>query len=247
MIRLVYYGVPTSSPTLLAIPGIDGSSGSIAPIIEHLARKRQVVLVDYSGENNQTLEALTSDIVAAVRSKLSAPLDLLGQSIGTIIVAQAATLHDLPVRRVVLIGTFTRLRWKMLRLSNLVTRITPRPLYRLTAGPLMALVCGPVGDGRDHPFFAAAKLSDPAGVVRRTAWEIGRDFSSDLSRLKQPALVLMGARDRFVPHINGEIIKLRTLFSGRKVKVVAIPHAGHVLLPSAAIVAAVAQIEGFLS
>ncbi len=247
MIRLLRFGEAKDSPPLLAIPGIDGSVGSIAPIVERLAQQREVLVVDYTAENNQTLEALTREIIAAAQKELQGDLDVLGQSIGTIVAAQIAAANEVTVRKAVLIGTFTRLRWRTLLLSNLVTSIMPRWLYRLSAAPLMAIVCGPVGDGRQHPFFAAARASDPEGTTKRTTWEIERDFSPDLLQLHAPTLILMGEEDRFVPNIRREVSTLRTLFAGRSAKVVTIPHGGHVLLPTAAIATAACTIEEFLA
>jgi pimeloyl-ACP methyl ester carboxylesterase len=249
VVRLRRYGQRTALPTLLAIPGIDGSPGSIAPIVERAATTRQVVVADYGAEINSTLEGLSDEVARTVKAELEGPLDLLGQSIGTIVAAQLSARPELDVRRVTLIGTFTRLRWTELRIGNAITGVTPRWLYRITAGPLMAWVCGPVGDGGRHPFFAAVRRSDPGGVIRRTGWEIGRDFSPDLLRIVRggrPALVLMGRGDRFVPDVEAEIGRLRALLADADARLVAIPDAGHVLLPSAAIARAVREIEGFL-
>jgi pimeloyl-ACP methyl ester carboxylesterase len=247
MIRLLHFGEAKDFPPLLAIPGIDGSVGSIAPIVERLAQQREVLVVDYTAEKNQTLEALTREIIAAAQKELQEDLDVLGQSIGTIVAAQIAAANEVTVRKAVLIGTFTRLRWRTLLLSNLVTSIMPRWLYRLTAAPLMAMVCGPVGDGLQHPFFTAARASDPEGTIKRTTWEIERDFSPDLLQLHIPTLILMGEEDRFVPNIRREVSTLRTLFAGRSAKVVTIPHGGHVLLPTSAIATAACTIEEFLA
>jgi pimeloyl-ACP methyl ester carboxylesterase len=246
VVRLRWYGAGSALPPLLAIPGIDGSTGSIAPIVERLAETRRVAVADYSSEINSRLEGLSDEVARIVETELHGTLDLLGQSIGTIVAVQLSGRSELDVRLVTLIGTFTRLRWTTLRIGNLVTGLTPRWLYRITAGPLMAWVCGPVGGGWRHPFFTAVRRSHPQAVIRRTGWQIGRDFSFELLRLRKPALVLMGAGDRFVPGIDGEIWRLRELFSGLPVRVVVIPAAGHVLLPSAAIARAVKEIQGFL-
>jgi pimeloyl-ACP methyl ester carboxylesterase len=123
----------------------------------------------------------------------------------------------------------------------------PRWLYRLTAASTMALVCGPVGDGGRHPFFAAASASDPAGTAKRTTWQIMRDFSVDLQQLHLPTLILTGEDDRFVPNSKREVDKLRTLFAAQPAQVETIPHAGHVLLPTAAIIMAVSEMEKFLA
>ena len=243
-VRLRPYGEAAPGlPPLVAVPGIDGSPGSVAPIVERLARGRQVLLADYSTERHDTLEELAAEVAAAVRS-VGGPVDLLGQSIGTIVAAEVAAMPGVEVRRVALIATFTKLRWNVLRVSNFFARLTPRPLFRLTVGPLMAFVCGPVGDGRRHPFLPAVRRSHPGDAARRTAWQIGRDFAVELRKVRQPTLVLMGADDRFVPDAAREIRKLRGIFGDDAV--VPIAGAGHVLLPTPAIERAVKEIEAFL-
>jgi pimeloyl-ACP methyl ester carboxylesterase len=244
-VRLVRHGPDGGRRPLLVVPGIDGSEGSVAPIVARLAERRPVVVADYTAETNRTLEELSVEIAAAAAA-LPSRLDLLGQSIGTIVAAQLAGRGLVAADRVALVGTFTRLRWRLLAASNALAGLTPDWLYHLTAVPLMALVCGPVGDGWDHPFFAAARRSGRAGIVKRTGWEIGRDFSADLAALRSPALVLVGAQDRFVPDVGHLEKELAALFAGRPASVCVIPRAGHVLLPSAAIAEAARRIEEFL-
>lgn len=248
MITLQPHGKSTNAPALIAIPGIDGSIGSIAPVVERLKKTRQIVVVDYSAETNPTLDDLSKQIAAAVRGQINSEVDVLGQSIGTILAAHVACRYDLPVRRVVLMATFTKLSWTRLRISTFMMRLTPRWLYRMTTRPLMAMVCGPVGDGRDHPFFAASRASDPKGVLKRTRWQIGRDFSADLRQLEGlPTRILMGMKDRFVPDAQKEVGKLQQLFASHPETVIPIAGAGHVFLPSTAIASAVEHLEEFLS
>jgi pimeloyl-ACP methyl ester carboxylesterase len=248
MIQLKRYGRPATAPPLVAIPGLDGSAGSVEPIVSRLAERREVVVVDFGGENNPTLEALVEEIAAALAAAggIAGPFDLLGQSIGTIMAARLAARPGQAVRRVVLTCTFSRARWGLLKWVVRLARLTPRPLYRLTSPLTIALSCGPVGDGGKHPAFAASRDSDPKAVARRTAWQIGRDFGPDLAAIPAPLLVLMGERDRFVPDAAEEINKLRRLLAGRPARVEAIANAGHIFLPSAAIAAAVGHIEPFL-
>jgi pimeloyl-ACP methyl ester carboxylesterase len=230
-------------PPVVVIPGIDGQPGSVAPIVEQLAANRRVLLVDYSREVTGDLDELAEAIAAL----LPAECDVVGQSIGSWLATEVAVRRPRHVRRVVLISTFTRVRPWSLRISKVMTRLLPRPLYRSTTPRLMALACGPVGDGAGHPFLAAVADSDQEGVARRTGWQIGRDFSDRLSRIRQPALVLLGARDRFVPRRTREFARIRSIFTGAGQRVVQIDGAGHVLLPSAAIDEAVSEIESFLS
>ncbi|HEV7877115.1 hypothetical protein [Bradyrhizobium sp.] len=245
MIRLKSFGAASAQPSLVVVPGIDGSIGSVQPLIEQLARTREIVLVDYTDESEPTLEALSAGIADLLRSRMTGGFDLLGQSIGTIIAAQLAA-HNLAVRRVALISTFLRLSDFKLKLNNFLASVGPRWLYRLMSRPVLAWSCGPVGGGHDHPFFKWSADSDPASLVRRTAWEIGRDFRPDISGVTQPMLVLMGEQDRFVPNAAREIAELKKLLAGRDAQVVAVPQAGHVLLPAAAIDFAVVRIMEFL-
>jgi pimeloyl-ACP methyl ester carboxylesterase len=76
-------------------------------------------------------------------------------------------------------------------------------------------------------------------------WEIDRDFSIDLKKLTQPTLVLLGAKDRFVPDVDDEAAALITALSNSESEVRLIPEAGHVLLTSGAVREAVQLIETF--
>lgn len=157
--------------------------------------------------------------------------------------AEIVTRHQLPVRRVALIGTFTRVRDLAVRLGVRLSALAPRALQDLTTAPLMAVICGPVRDGRHHPFFAAVRASEPSSGRKRTLWQAGRDFAPLLGSIDRPLLVLLGERDRFPP--RGDQARVRSAL-GKGARVVNIPSAGHVLLPSAAVAQAVGEIERFL-
>lgn len=247
MIELIRLGEPTDHPSIVTVPGIDGSIGSVEPIVRSLAEDRQVVVADYTREDNPTLEEFSAEIAATVADEVEGAIDILGQSIGTIAAAQVAGRHlGERIQRTVLMCTFTDLTDWRLRAGNFVLRMTPSWVYGRMAPLTMAYVCGPVGDGEDHPFFTAARHSSKDGVMKRTAWQIDRDFSEDIAAVPQPMLVLMGERDRFVPDAEKEIEKLRKLLAGRTGRVVPVPDGGHVFLDSAAIDDALAEIEQFL-
>ncbi len=246
MIQLIRLSSPTDQPPLYAIPGLDGGIGSVEPVVKRLAETREVIVVNFSREVQPTLEALATAIAEAIRAEGRPTFDLLGQSIGTIFTAQVASLHNLPVRRVALTCTFTILRWRLLRVVVVLTKYTPRWLYRLTSPLSIVLSCGPVGDGWHHPSFEGTRNSDQVIVAQRTAWQIDRDFAVDLARIQQPLLILMGDSDRFVPNAANEIAKLRRMFASRAdARVDVVPGAGHIFLPSLAIRVAAARIAEF--
>ncbi|HZY44566.1 MAG TPA: alpha/beta hydrolase [Anaerolineae bacterium] len=247
MIRLLRFGTPTQSPPLFAIPGLDGSIGSIQPVVEALAKQREVIVADFSTETSSTLEALATEIAKVIKTEGRDTIDVMGQSIGTILAAQVASLHGLPVRKIVLTCTFTICRWNLLRIVVALSKLAPAWLYRLTSWLSLAISCGPVGNGGHHPAFAAARDANKNAIAKRTAWQINRDFSHDLVRIRVPLLILMGGNDRFVPDAKKEITKLRRMFEPQPAASIdVIPKAGHIFLPSAAVALAVAEIEEFL-
>jgi pimeloyl-ACP methyl ester carboxylesterase len=246
VIQLIRLGQVSERPTLIAIPGIDGSMGSVEPIAKALAQNREVIVVDYSAEANATLEGLSAEIAALIHAEGKRVIDVLGQSIGTVMAAQVASDYGLPVRKVVLVCTFTKLNAAMLRLMVLTVRITPNWLARLSSPLSVMLLCGPVGDGWKNPAFEGARKADQAGIAKRTGWEIERDFALDLVKIKLPLLVLMGEQDRFVPNAQRELAKLRALFADRSAQIEAIPKAGHIFLPTAAVKSASEKIHTFL-
>ena len=89
MIRIIEIGQKSDKTPLIAIPGIDGSIGSIERIVNKVAENRRVIVIDYSEENNITLEALAKPI---------AKLPVLPDSI------VARTVNDLVVPAGTLIG-----------------------------------------------------------------------------------------------------------------------------------------------
>jgi pimeloyl-ACP methyl ester carboxylesterase len=242
--RLIASGATAPDhPPVVVIPGIDGQRGSVAPIIDRLGKERRVLLVDYAAEVESDLDSLAE----AIADLLPDECDVVGQSIGTWLAAEVAQRQRKKVRRVALMSTFTRTRTVSLWLSALITRLSPRKIYCATTPRLMAVACGPVGDGGKHPFLTGVANSDQEGVARRTKWQIGRDFAPRLGGIPQPTLVLLGAADRFVPRRKREFGRIRSQFTGFDDRVVVIPDAGHVFLPSAAIDRAVTEIENFLS
>jgi pimeloyl-ACP methyl ester carboxylesterase len=243
--RLVLHGSADGTRPVLVVPGLDGSVGTVAPLVEALARTRPVYLVDYRTERNPTLELFSAEIAALVRDAGLPPVDVVASSLGCIAAAQAVADHGVACDRLALVGPFTVLDSRRLRGARWVTALLPRRLYELAAPLLMGWICGPIGDGWRHPFFRWIRSSDPRQVVKRTGWEIDRDFSLDLKKLTQPTLVLLGAKDRFVPDVDDEAAALITALSNSESEVRLIPEAGHVLLTSGAVREAVQLIETF--
>ena len=245
MLSIEYFGKKTNKKLVIVIPGIDGSVGSVKPVVEELAEKRQVALVNYTKENNDLLDSLVEEIVAIVNEEINEPFHLLGQSIGTVMAALSSAKLGEQVAKVALMCTFTKLNWNKLRLSNFFMAAMPDFLYKASSGPTMAYVCGPVGDGKNHPFFESSKAAPKKNIVKRTAWQIGRDFAKDLEKAEKPVLIIMGEKDRFVRNPGKEIDRLREIFRGKDAIIKTTPKGGHVFLNSSSIKFAVSELNKF--
>lgn len=244
-VRLKHIGGTKGTP-LLFIPGIDGCPGSVEPIMESLAKTRPVYLVDYQNENNNRFEELVEEIVKVIQEKGPATFDLCGQSIGSLLAAAVSAKLPNKTKHLVLTCTYTRVRNMIMGISNIFLRLTPVFLYKIITPLSMRFICGPVGDGKNHPFFKELEFGNKKAIMRRTAWQINRDFSQELSLVSVPMLVINGENDRFVPRRSQEFQTIRKIVAGKKQgELHAIPNAGHVLLSSAAIQEAVKKIEDF--
>lgn len=244
--RLVRYGSVDGPRPVLVVPGLDGSVGTVSPLVQALARKRPVFLADYRTERNPTLELLSAEVAALVAEAGLGKVDVVASSIGSIVAAQAIGDHAMVSGRIALVGPFTVLDSRRLRGVKRLTELMPRRLYQATAPLLMGWVCGPVGDGRRHPFFGWIRRSDAHQVAKRTGWEIDRDFTPEIKKLTQPVLVILGTDDRFVVSVGQEVAALSAALQNPDAEVRLIPGAGHVLLPSRAVSEAVRLIEHYL-
>ena len=244
-VRLIALGPDTDDEHLpiVVIPGIDGQPGSVTPIVEQLAQHRRVLLVDYSRE----LTGSPGDLADEIAQLIPERCDLVGQSIGTWLAAEVAVRRRAAVRRVVLVSPFTRVRNITLRGSALFTRLMPRWLYRSTTPGLMAVACGPVGDGKEHPFLDGVANSDQAGVARRTRWQVGRDVTDLFRSVEQPTALVLGGSDRFVPRRGREWKHLAEIFFRPDDRVEILEDTGHVLLPSESVDQAAKIIDEFLT
>jgi hypothetical protein len=59
-------------------------------------------------------------------------------------------------------------------------------------------------------------------------------------------LILMGHRDRLVPNIGRELEKPRVIFVNHPAHIETIPNAGHIFVPSTAIMLTNKKIDAFL-
>jgi pimeloyl-ACP methyl ester carboxylesterase len=105
---------PDEGVPLLLVHGFSGSGFDFALQVEALAADRPVVVLDHRGHGRSTkpgrldaysLDRLAADLAAFVDANLDGPFDLLGHSMGGVLVQKLLLHHGPPVRRLILMDT----------------------------------------------------------------------------------------------------------------------------------------------
>lgn len=226
---------------LFIFAGMEGSGESCLHLVLSAAdasavrgQTHQLFLLDYAAEQHDTFEALCDTLADLIDATEVREAVFWAQSFGNLLALSAAQQVGLEVTRMVLVSPFTRLPALRTRFGALVLQLTPRLLYRQTAGPVGHYLFGPAGDRPDHPFFTALKDSAPSAFARRTRWLQDRDFSDLFRRLAAPARLWLGAQDRLID-LDEQLAFFSELARRRPhLDVHTLPGAGHVVLDSTA-------------
>ena len=105
---------PADGVPLLLVHGFSGSAFDFALQIDALAADRPVIALDHRGHGRSTkpgrldaysLDRLVADLAAFVDANVDGPFDLLGHSMGGVIVQKLVLDHGPSVRRLVLMDT----------------------------------------------------------------------------------------------------------------------------------------------
>jgi pimeloyl-[acyl-carrier protein] methyl ester esterase len=181
-------------PTLVLLPGLDGTGLLFRPFVAAMEGVCKVVTLAYPNHEALGYEALEEWVSAALPR--SGPLILLGESFsGPIAVALAAAQPE-RVCGVVLCCTFVRNPRPAMSWLRPLIGVAPRPPARVAATALF---------GRHATPALRAMLADALARVSRAALRarlnavVGVDRSAAFSALAAPVMYLQAEDDRLVP------------------------------------------------
>jgi pimeloyl-ACP methyl ester carboxylesterase len=226
------------SVTLIVLPGLDGTSILVEPIVAALEAKVRIVVVEYPQRGPTAYADLEPLVAEQVRR--AGPCVLLGWSFGGPLALRVARQDPERVRGVVLCASFVRsprlwlARWRFAAAPAVVGTI--RALWRLRLWV----------PGNASPEFRLAKRRTWRAVGARSLAARARevlavDARSDLAECRAPILCVAGSRDRAVPAHNAREI----VAGARSAELVTIA-GSHMALFTSAREAAV-HLERFLS
>ena len=188
-------------------------------VVDGIALRRRVIVFDNrgigasEGKTPTSVEAMARDAVAFIRALGSAPVDLLGFSLGGFISQVVAQEEPQLVRRIILAGTGPAGGTGIDKVTSVTIRdmvkaaLTLRhPEYHLfftesrngrrAAREFLARLKERT-ENRDEPVSIRALIAQLKAIH---AW--GRQRPADLSRIHHPVLVANGEHDKMVPSSN---------------------------------------------
>lgn len=229
---------PAIPPTLLLLPGMDGTGDLFAPLVAALGEGVEIKIVRYP--NDQAWGYAEHEAFARAARPIDAPYFILGESFsGPIAIALAAS-NPGQVRGLILCATFARNPRPMARLLSALLPLAP--MKRISALALSAALLGSF----TTPTLRAALAEAQANVATRTlrarlAAVVSVDVTLAYAALAVPVLYLRAAKDRLVPRAAGQL--LAELNPGTRIVTLDAPHA---VLQVAAKTAA-AEIRAFIA
>lgn len=227
----IYYeraGDPNGLP-LVMVPGLGLSGGSWGPLVDALATRTDLILLDPRGCGKSdkptgpyTSELVADDVAAVVmHAELRRPAVLLGQSMGGMIAQHAACRHSHLFDRVILVSTYARVDDWSGRIFELREQLVEANQFDLHFRISFMFVFNP-RDFRENSatVFEIEKAvtdQDPAAYLEQVRFCLNHD-ADQLRELRTPTLVLVGEDDRLTSY--EQAVELSNLVGGSTLKVI---------------------------
>lgn len=208
-----------AGPPLLLVHGYGGAAWNFAELVPLLAGRRLIVpdLPGHGGSSPLPSAPTLSAFADALAPLLESPTDVLGHSLGGVVALRLATRQPELVRRLLLaapagISSSTRLGEITITLVAVVHParaagrhveriVRSRALRRLVFEPLEVANAEALSDRAVRGLLLGPTVH--TDVMTAGAALAADDPRIDLERVRCPALVLFGARDRQVPVADG--------------------------------------------
>ena len=207
-------------PTLVLLPGLDGTGWLFRPLLEVLPPTLPAMVVAYPPDRELGYEALLKHVLDALPA--DGPFILLGESFSGPLALMAAARRPAGLAGVVLCASFDRCphpyvpRWVGSLVRPGLVRILPRP------SQIRGLL------GRDATSELKVLLREtlavvaPEAIACRLRAVLAVDATAELARCPVPLLYLRGSRDWVVPFWNAR--RVRRVLPAAEVCVISSPH-----------------------
>jgi pimeloyl-ACP methyl ester carboxylesterase len=189
------------APTLVLVPGLDGTAQLFYRQIPRLAREFDVIAFPLPDDPRCTMDSLVEALRSRIAEHASGDVFLCGESFGGALGLSFALAHPERLRGLITLNTFPVIRSpRMLRVAPPLLRLVPwgaMPVVRrFTERRLHTRHTRPE-DLRE--FRQRTREIGRAGYIRRLEILRTYDIRERLHELEVPTLFLAGSEDRLVP------------------------------------------------
>ncbi len=195
-------------PTLVLLPGMDGTGVLFEPLVEALPKGVETLVVSYPGKLPLSYERLLPLVLRALPTER--PYILLGESFSGPLAIMAAAGRPENLKAVILCATFIRnpIPW----LPCWSKYIARAPLFYFFRVFLLskAVVAGYASGGVLTLLKRAHAMVSPSVMAARARAVLGVNVEWALKKIEVPIFFMAGREDRVVPPKNRrEILKAR--------------------------------------
>lgn len=229
---------PTDPPTLVLLPGMDGTGTLFEPLLLALGQHWPVQVLHYPGDQPLGYPALVERVMAQLPTNRR--FILLGESFSGPVAVSVAARNPEGLMGLVLCSSFVRNPRP--RLAPLQPLLKVLPVQRLPFWPMDALLLGGFSTPALRQALAAAIAQVAPQVLQaRLQAVITVDVRQALAATRVPLLYLRARQDRLVPPSASALV--RQLRSDARLVEIEAPHC----LLQASPAAAAAQLQQFLN
>lgn len=204
--------VPSTSerPLFVFLPGMDGSGQLLRRQLDGLGSYFSIRCLSIPADDATSWGELVQGVADLVRTELKSrhnqTVYLCGESFGGCLALEAAALAPDLFERIILVNpasAFARLPW--MSAASLLTPGLPSWIYVLSATALVPLLISwsRVNQADRQDLLSAMQALSPKSAAWRL--ELLRKFSIEtlpLVRIKQPTLIIAGAKDKLLPSVS---------------------------------------------
>lgn len=193
----------SDAPTLVLVPGLDGTALLFYRQIPLLAERFNVVAFPLRDDPGHTMADLVAELRELIEQTAAGPVVLCGESFGGALSMSLALEHPDHVAGLVIVNSFPVIRTRLrLKAAPLALRMFPwaamPAVRRFTENRLHSRHTS----SEDlQEFHERSKAIGREGYIRRLEILKHYDIRDRLAELQPPALFLAGDRDRLLPSV----------------------------------------------
>ncbi|OLE54162.1 MAG: hypothetical protein AUG51_10050 [Acidobacteria bacterium 13_1_20CM_3_53_8] len=191
-----------SGPAFVYVPGIEGTGRMFHKQAEDLQSDHTVIALKLRAEGRYSILDLIEDMVLAVRDAGFEKATVLGESFGGLLTMAAALAHPELIERIILVNTFARFHdRKKINVGVALYSILPYSWIRAYRGRTAGENLFDRGAPEEVKLAYRERTREAAtsGYLSRLRIVRDTDLRKRLCEIKQPALVVAGLEDNFLP------------------------------------------------